>query len=95
MKTINEFTKNQLIANIVRSELKHEMSVFLCINNRTGNTLLTSQPAIWGGKRERESIGIICGDENGMGGDTYSTPIDEINSIEDLELEFDKIEENI
>jgi len=85
MKTIaNHIEKSQLVKNIVKSELNKMLPVFLLQNNRTGNTLLTSQPYFFGGEIEKQSIGIICGNEDGMGDDTYSMPIDTINDISEL-----------
>jgi len=31
-------------------------------------------------------MGILCGNENGMGDDTYSQPIDTINDVSELSL---------
>ena len=87
MKTIKEFIQsNKLILNIVKREINHEMPVYLLQNNRTGNTLLTSQPYLFGGEIVKESMGILCGNENGMGDDTYSQPIDTISDISELSL---------
>jgi len=86
MKTLqNYLNENQLTSNIVRSEVNKGREVYLILNNRTGKTALTSQPKIFGGSLVSGGIALICGDENGMGGDTYSTPIDTVSTIEELE----------
>lgn len=95
MKTLSNYIKeNQLVANIVRSELNRGREVYLVLNKRTGNTVVTSQPLLWDGKLVKEAIGFIAGNEGGLGGDEYSTPIDTISNIEQIEVPFAKIDED-
>lgn len=92
MKTLAEhINESQLTANIVRSEVSRGRNVYLIVNQRTGNSVVTSKPTMWGGERVNDSIGVIAGDEGGRYGDTYSNPVDEINS-EDQLPDFSMIE---
>jgi len=91
MKTIANHIENQLTANIVISELEAKRSIFLVKNMRTGNSLLTSNPIIFGGERVKGGIGIISGNEGGMYGDVYSYPIDEITERNQVKVEFAEI----
>ena len=89
METLSRYIdKNQLVANIVRSELNRGRSVYLVVNKRTGATVVTSQPKIWGGKYIADGIYLIAGNEGGLGYDTYSTPIDTIDNVEQLDSEL-------
>lgn len=81
METAEEFLKREMIQRFVQRELNHGLTVYLIRNERTGNTLLTSQPALFGGNYEKESIGIICSEGGDMGDDTFSQPIEKIINL--------------
>jgi len=92
MKTLAEhIQEDQITANAIRSELTRGNTVYLTVNNRTGNSVVTSQPAYWGGVRAYNVLGGIAGDECGRYGDTYSTPVDQIDSIEQLDRHYEII----
>jgi len=91
MKTLKEhLSDSQLTVNIVRSELNHGRSVYLVKIEGTDRTMVTSQPSVWGGKRVKDGIGAITLEGEADWRSTYSSPIDEIDSIENLP-EFAKI----
>lgn len=89
MKTLAEHIKeSQLTANAIRSELNRGIIVYLTVNNRTENSVVTSNPGYWGSARVSGSLGVIAGDEDGRYGDTYSLPVDQIDSVEQLDRQF-------
>ena len=60
MKTLSNYIKeNQLVANIVRSELNRGREVYLVLNKRTGNTVVTSQP-LQAKNRRNQILSILC-----------------------------------
>lgn len=59
----------------------------MVINDRTGVSMVTSKPSVWGGEKN-DGIGAIAGGEGGMWNDRYSTPVDQIDSIEQLDRPF-------
>lgn len=85
MKTLAEhINESQLTANIVRSEINHGRSVYLVVIEGTDRTMVTSQPSVWGGEKIDGGIGSISIEGSAFWNDTYSTPIDEVSSIEML-----------
>lgn len=85
MKTLqNHIEENQLVANIVRSEIENGRTVYLVVIEGTDRTMVTSQPSIFGGENVDGGIGAISIEGDATGRDKYSTPIDEISSVENL-----------
>jgi len=94
MKTLSEHIKeSQLVANIVRSEVSRGNSVFLVVNQRTGGTLVASNPVVYGGKRNNGINSIDANDPNYRYGDIYGLPVDQIDSIDQLDRPFAMVEE--
>ena len=85
MKTTADFLKDQLTANIVRSEINRGRTVYLCQVIGTDETLLTSQPALWGGEKVNGGEWVIAGAENANYESKYSQPIDTIDSLESVQ----------
>lgn len=94
MKTLAQHLEDQLTANIVRSEINKGRSVYLVQIKGTERTMVTSQPAIWGGEKVDGGIGAIASDGNGTWKDEYSAPIDEINSLEMLK-EWKEVDQKV
>lgn len=85
MKTLqNHIEESQLVANIVRSEINHGRTVYLVVIEGTDRTMVTSQPSVFGGKKVDGGIGAIAIEGEATWRDTYSTPIDEVSSVEML-----------
>lgn len=85
MKTLKEIISNdQLISNVVRSEVNAGRNVYLCVNTRTGGTIVTSKPSVWGGENNGGIGAIESDDPNYRFGDVYGKPVDEINSVDQL-----------
>lgn len=85
MKTLSELiNSDQFVSNVVCSEINRGRNVYLCINTRTGGTIITSKPSVWGGENNGGIGAIDSNDPNYRFGDVYSTPVDEINSVDQL-----------
>lgn len=85
MKTLaDHINESQLTANIVRSEINHGRTVYLVVIEGTDRTMVTSQPSVFGGKKVEEGIGAIAIEGDAYWNDKYSTPIDEVSSVEML-----------